>query len=100
MDINSYSYTPYMLPDEEERVYAKYEDDNGYSKLTLEQWGSDPNRKVWNIYSFDYAGKKEEVSEVVPCDCTHGWESMRLTYEKAARLYNSCVPDNEVIPLF
>lgn len=98
MDINNYSYTPYML-DEDPDMYAHYEDDNGYTTLTCEQWGCNPNKKLWVIYSCTYTGTKE-VSETFPCDCTAGWESMKLTYPEAVRLYNDNVPEEAIIPLF
>lgn len=94
-----YNNNVFEMIDEEPPIFAEYEDIDGYGKITLEQWGSDPDKKLFVVYIFHYNGDLE-VSESFPVDCSEGWETMRHSYRKAAMLYNTYMTDDNIIPCF
>ncbi len=94
MDINNYSYTPYMLVSDAV-TYAEYQDIDMDVKITLEQWGSDLDMRHFVVA--DFLG---DFCEDFITDCSRGWGSMRQAYEKAARTFNDLVPIEAAIPLF
>jgi len=96
MDINNYSYAP-TIGNEKEQIFHSFEDENGYYKMTLEQWGSDRLKPEIVVYATAYNGDFD-ICENFTADKSCGWESMRKTYEKAARLFNQYCPES--IPLF
>ena len=103
MDCMSYSYAPHML-DEDSQTYANYEsNDFGYINITLEQWGSDPDIRHFVVSGFCKDKETDEynnISEDFITDVSQGWETMRSSFAKAARVYNRFAPDEECIPLF
>ena len=94
MDINSYSYTPYMLASDAV-IYAEYQNRDIDIKITLEQWGCDSN--IQHFVVTDFLG---DFCEDFITDCSRGWESMRHAYEKASRVFNDLVPIEAAIPLY
>ena len=98
MNINNYSYTS---PDNTVNVncIANVEDlsRRGYLMLTLEQWGTDPNEKNYIVSGF---WNGADIDATISADASEGWETLRHSYEIAARIYNSLVDDSEIIPLF
>lgn len=103
MDCNSYSYAPHML-DGETQTYADYEsDDFGYITLTLEQWGIDPDIRQFVVSGFCFdktAQEYKNFNESFQTDISRGWETMRYAFARAAKVFNSIVPESECIPLF
>ena len=97
--LSDYINSVEVYKEEEPTLYAEFENMDGYGQLTLEQWGSDPTKKVFSVYICFYTGDLE-VCQAFPVDCSKGWETMRPAYEEAARFYNNFVSNNEIIPLF
>ena len=97
MDINNYSYTSNGFLDDGE-TYAEYMNGGGYGSISLEQWGSNPNKKhfVVTIYR---AGVGEIIKDF-SADASKDWETLRPAYAEAARLYNQYAPDADAVPLF
>lgn len=96
MDVNNYSYAPTM-GEEKERIFDSYEDENGYYKITLEQWSCDRKKPDFVVYATAYNGDFD-ICENFTTDISRGWETMRKAYAKAAQLFNKYCP--EPIPLF
>jgi len=99
MDINNYSYTaPGFGVDDVRTVEEITElEGRGYLRLSLEQWGTDRNKLNYVLSGYWFG---VDIDAVISADNSEGWETLRHSYEKAARLYNSLVDDSEVIPLF
>ncbi|MBQ6091661.1 MAG: hypothetical protein IJL07_10405 [Lachnospiraceae bacterium] len=90
MDINNYSYAPTMAA-ETENIWAEYENENGYGKITLEQWGCNRKQKNFVVTICEYGGF--DLSVDFKTDTSRGWETMKKAYEKAAKIYNQYSPD-------
>ena len=72
-------------------------ENRGYIRLTLEQWGRDKNALYYVISGY---WKGADIDATITADNSRGGETLRYSYETAARIYNSLVDDSEVIPLF
>ena len=72
-------------------------ENRGYIRLTLEQWGSDKNALYYVLSGY---WKGADIDATITADNSRGWETLRYSYEIAARMYNSLVDDDETIPLF
>lgn len=98
MDINNYSYTGDRFADKGTN-YALIEDyaGRGYITLDLEQWGCDHTRLLWVISGY---WEGVDVEKTISADNSKGWETLRHSYETAARTFNDFVTDAESIPLF
>lgn len=82
------------------KTYAEIIDhaERGYIRLSLDQCGCSSARLVWVLSGF---WKCENIDEVIPADNSEGWETLRHSYETAARKYNSYVDsEEEYITLF
>lgn len=99
MDINNYSFTSEGFGVDNVRTMADVVElsGRGYIRLTLEQWGSDKNALNYVLSGY---WNGVDVDATITADNSRGWETLRHSYEIAARLYNSLVDDSEVIPLF
>ena len=99
MDINNYSYTREGFGVDNVRTIADVTEleRRGYIRLSLEQWGSDRKELVYVLSGF---WNGVDVDATISADNSEGWETLRHSYEIAARLYNSLVDDDEIIPLF
>ena len=100
MDCNNYSYTGKGFASDDCETIAEYNACNGYIDFTLEQWSSDRTKKVYCIMGFMADFENSDICETIPADFSEGWETARHAYTKAARLYNSFVPEAEQIPTF
>ena len=98
MDINNYNYTPEFFGTEE-RTIAAYNNlsDFGYIKMSLQQWGSNKNKKVIVIDGFLFDGG--DICKEYPV-MIDDQENYKRQFETAARCYNSIVPESECICLF
>lgn len=72
-------------------------ENRGYICLTLEQWGSDKNALYYVISGY---WNGADIDATITADNSKGWETLRYSYETAAKIYNSLVGDDEIIPLF
>lgn len=99
MDINNYSRTAESFGVDNVRPIADIIEleDRGYIRLTLEQWGSDRNA-LYYVVSGYWQGV--DVDATITADNSRGWETLRHSYEIAAKIYNSLVDSDEAIPLF
>lgn len=99
MDINNYSYTAEGFSVGNVRTIADITEleSRGYIRLSLEQWGSDKNALNYVLSGY---WNGVDIDATITADNSRGWETLRHSYEIAARLYNSLVGDNEIIPLF
>ena len=89
----------FELVDDTPKIYACFDTDTRYGKLTLEQWGLDPSKKVWHVFIYDFVAPFN-FSETWEADDSQGWETLRHTYQHAAAHYNRYAPEAETIPTF
>ena len=99
MDINNYSYTNEGFGVDNVSIIADVVEleGRGFLRLSLEQWGSDKNDLNYVLSGY---WNGAEIDASISADNSRGWETLRHSYEIAARLYNSLVDDPEIIPLF
>lgn len=90
MDCNNYSYVNHSVKSAE---IARYYGDDRI--IIIERVINYFGEMFYTVY--DILG---DFVEEFYIDHSEGWETERHAYEKAARCYNSLVPDNECITLF
>lgn len=98
MDCNNYSNAPGMLGNG--RIEAEYKDPYNYICVRLEQWGSNPKKKVYTVSGLFIDPELTEICEAFTADFSQGWETARHAYKKAIQLYNKYVPDIAKLPTF
>ena len=97
MDCGNYSYTAPGFGCDPEKILAYFEDDNGYYKITIEQWKCDQSQKEIVVSIFFYSAKNQDIVE----NFTYFPEidySFTVAFEKARNIYNKYVPEKEIIP--
>ena len=83
MDINSYSYAPYMLEEDCPRI-AYYENDDMYAEIYV-RFG-----KYYNVYAFSYGGELDVSEEFSDED------KARRLYDFIIDNYTSSPPGEEL----
>lgn len=96
--INNYSYTPNIL--NEKNTIAYWKDWNGYASVTIEQWGSNPNKINYVVDAFVCTENGyHDITESFDADFSC-YDEYSKAYENAMKLFNECVPESESMPLF
>lgn len=80
-------------------IIAEFDTPDRYGRLSLEQWGCNPEQKKYVLYVFDFVAPFE-FSNVWDADLSEGWKSVKNSFHYAASAYNRYCPDADAIPTF